>query len=735
MICENCYGDIPPHSTTCPYCDSEVPGKAVRKHSLFPRILAIVLILALLSTSICYIYYTTFRSLFFGHQNVTTVSSSSMEENDSALSLQGLTTKELKKHTVMIYMIGSDLETNYYYATSDIDEMLHAKLGNNINVVIQTGGAKSWHKTELAKNSKDSQRFYIDNQSLVPCGNLGTQNMTDSQTLSDFITFSKTYFPADNYSIIFWSHGCGFPSSFGADDFFPDDVLTIPEIATAMDTSDTHFDLVVFSACIMNTIDAAVSLSPYADYLVASEDYMWGPFILEYKYFLTKMENNPDMDIPSIAKILIDDYMYALNRTNQDYNVELHGDLSLIDLSKIPAVFSNLETFIADAHKRLLDGDLLYLVKARNKSKEFAASGNGGYGIDTIDLFDFAGNASEIAGSEALQTSIRDAVLYTNTNTEGTNGIGFYFPSRFLYGFDDVGYKNLQEFGFSEDYLSFFKDYASLISYSNGLNSSNSIDIFFSEFKNADYTQSPWMNNSLIASYGPILEQYQLTLPPVQPYEDTYALTVSEEQASYISSVQLGVTVDDEDGYYNLGVSDFGWYFEDSDEDPSNGRTYVYDYSKYWYYFEDHVVSYTFLDSSFDEDNNQYYYGLVPARLNDDTDVNLLVYSDSYTPSGVVVGYIPINADQNSLNYSAILDLQTGDRIDFLLQTKTSPEEDWEWTTVGDTYVYDDNYLFFDTYDISDCGNFSYSYIITDIYGNNHEVGWYNESTSEITSK
>ena len=65
---------------------------------------------------------------------MTTVSSTTLSENSTNASTQGLIPKESKKHTVMVYMIGSDLETNYYYATSDIEEILHAKLGENIIV-------------------------------------------------------------------------------------------------------------------------------------------------------------------------------------------------------------------------------------------------------------------------------------------------------------------------------------------------------------------------------------------------------------------------------------------------------------------------------------------------------------------------------------------------------------------------------------------------------------------------
>ncbi len=46
--------------------------------------------------------------------------------------------------TVMVYIIGSDLESEGGCASDDIGEMLEADLGDNLNIVLQTGGAFDW---------------------------------------------------------------------------------------------------------------------------------------------------------------------------------------------------------------------------------------------------------------------------------------------------------------------------------------------------------------------------------------------------------------------------------------------------------------------------------------------------------------------------------------------------------------------------------------------------------------
>ena len=61
----------------------------------------------------------------------------------STTSEQGNKPNDVKKgsKTLFIYMCGSDLESKQGAATKNIEEILSTQLDDNINVVIQTGGA------------------------------------------------------------------------------------------------------------------------------------------------------------------------------------------------------------------------------------------------------------------------------------------------------------------------------------------------------------------------------------------------------------------------------------------------------------------------------------------------------------------------------------------------------------------------------------------------------------------
>ena len=61
----------------------------------------------------------------------------------------------------MVYMIGSDLESEDGSATDDLLEMADAALSENIHLVLQTGGTETWWNDVCTDD--ESERFVIEN--------------------------------------------------------------------------------------------------------------------------------------------------------------------------------------------------------------------------------------------------------------------------------------------------------------------------------------------------------------------------------------------------------------------------------------------------------------------------------------------------------------------------------------------------------------------------------------------
>ena len=96
----------------------------------------------------------------------------------------------------MVYMCGTDLESRSGMGTSDLQEMLNASLGRNINLLIYTGGCKAWKNS--AVSSSDNQIWQVRDGKLVCLQkDLGSVSMTDPAVLAEYIRWCAARFPAD----------------------------------------------------------------------------------------------------------------------------------------------------------------------------------------------------------------------------------------------------------------------------------------------------------------------------------------------------------------------------------------------------------------------------------------------------------------------------------------------------------------------------------------------------------
>lgn len=322
--------------------------------------------------------------------------------------------------TIMVYMCGTDLESQYGMATSDLNEMLHSELGENVNIIIETGGTKKW-KNSVISNSVN-QIYQVKNGEFLRLEkDIGSRAMTDPDTLSDFIRYCTKNFPADRYGLIFWDHGGGSLSGYGYDEKYPNTAMTLDKIDKALAEGGAKFDFIGFDACLMATYETAVVTERYADYLIASEETEPGCGWY-YTNWLTKLSANSSMPTVEIGKNIIDDFISRSAR-------EAAGSattLSIIDLAQlsgtVPEAFN---AFAKDAIALLDAKEYERISDARSDAREFAESSN----INQIDLIDLCDKIGTDAAEE-LAAALRGCIKY-NRHSSGmarSNGVSIYFP-------------------------------------------------------------------------------------------------------------------------------------------------------------------------------------------------------------------------------------------------------------------------------------------------------------------
>jgi len=181
-----------------------------------------------------------------------------------------------KDYTVMVYMIGSDLESRRENATKDMEEMEGAGLAyDNVNLLLYTGGAKRW-VGDVPADRNNVIDMSASGQNRIVAQTESNANMGAAETLTEFVNFCTSNYPAEHFALILWDHGGGSLWGYGADKLYSSDSLLLPEMDAAMASTvfagDRQLDIVGFDACLMATLENMAIWQKYADRMVASEE-------------------------------------------------------------------------------------------------------------------------------------------------------------------------------------------------------------------------------------------------------------------------------------------------------------------------------------------------------------------------------------------------------------------------------------------------------------------------------
>ena len=593
-----------------------------------------------------------------------------------------------KTFTLMVYICAADLESDGGYATNDIQEMLDGFVDEKVNLIIQTGGTSQWQDYDIS--SETIQRYQIKDNDLYWLENVNEYtSMTEPETLTDFINYAKTEFPADRYGLILWDHGGGSISGYGYDENNedPDDTMQLDEIKSALQNAGVHMDFIGFDACLMATVENAFALKDSADYLLASEEIEPGTG-WQYTYLLNQLSSNTDQETSELGKKIVDDFI----DDNQLFVEFDSATLSLVDLSKIQNVYDKLCEFFKNVEQEDLQNEKEFsdLARVIEKTKS-VADGE----IDTIDLYNFAENENNSKSAELLN-SLKEAIVYNNTTDsyEGSNGLSIYIP------YTDLDYYSkmltiYQNIGISEEYIQFLSKFANIVA--DGQTQTDSVMGQINEKE--DYTNEQWYDSESSFDYS----QNEYNDLEITDKGDYYALELSDEDWENIAYITCEVLYDYGEGRIDLGS-------DDSYEEDDEGNLKI-TFDNIWLTINDQPVAYYAINDESDD-----LRGTVPAYVNDN-EVQLIVDWDE-NGNAKVIGYQKTNYGESTIQ-SKIKKLQKGDRIDFIYDNYDYNGEYDDSYTFDDTIIYDGKDLEVEYNDIGE-GKYYVYYKIIDIYNNEY---------------
>ncbi|MCT4621661.1 MAG: clostripain-related cysteine peptidase [Marinisporobacter sp.] len=339
---------------------------------------------------------------------------------------------EEKPYTVLVYLNGSDLESEGQAGTNDLIEMMEVGSTENVNVIVQTGGTKNWAIKDISNDQ--NQRWLVKQGELELLENVGNVSMGQPETLQNFIEWGMMNYPAEKYALVFWNHGAGSVIGYGVDELHNFDGLTLNELDIAMknayETTNETIEVIGFDACLMAGLEVADLMRPFGNYLVAAEELEPGHG-WNYTPILKAIDQNPQINGDALGKAIADGF----KKQAQEWGTADTITLSVTDLSKIENVVAALNPFVTKIKAGIQEpAKFPSIIKARAKAEAYGDAGAHGGSTDMVDLGDFAKKVSSYYPTEAnnLLKAIDEAVVYNIVSPAkpDANGLSIYFPSK-----------------------------------------------------------------------------------------------------------------------------------------------------------------------------------------------------------------------------------------------------------------------------------------------------------------
>ena len=592
--------------------------------------------------------------------------------------------------TVLMYVCGSDLESTSTrmgggLATSNLVELTQANLGNNINYVIETGGAKRWQNDVVS--ARYLERYIMKDGYMTQVERASSASMATSSTLADFITWGTKNYPADHYMLIFWDHGGGSITGVCLDDLYPytnsgeTDSLTLTEIRDALKSSGAKFDVVGFDTCLMATLETAEILSPYADYMIASEESEPGTG-WDYTEWPTWLGSHPGTSGADLGTVVCETYYNKC----ASVNAASTATLSTIDLSKIKAVSTAFQNASDDIALATIDSkSLRKLYQGAGKAESYGNDGM--YSMNMVDLGDLMEQTRDVIGSDAdaVVKAIDNAVVFEThgRSRSEASGLSIYYPLQIT---DRNDFYKYAEITSNTPYLQF-------------------LGVMFGVYDNYDWTKF----DNYVSLHGEPVNESTIGISLDQTVQSdghiNLQVTQGVDQVAQVS-FEMYVYLDQLDILCYLGSDNdlYGSYDDGSFTD---------NFQNDWLTIDGNYVSATLA-----EQGNGYNLYYVPINLNGERTGLVLEYDYSTNEYGVICLWDENNAETGMAGRTNNL-LEDGDQIEFLFPAANVTTGAQDVIPLGTMTWHDDPEI---TYEGLGDGTFAFRYSVTDVLGTEHKT-------------
>ena len=593
------------------------------------------------------------------------------------------THKNNQNVVVMAYVIGSNLEDRSGLASANISQMIDAtKQGDGLTFVMEAGGSGRWFTKGIADDSVG--RYMIQNGKVSKVKKLPSNTcMSEPENLTDFIVWAKKNYPADRYMLVLWDHGGGVAFGYGQDYLNKRKVkdgemntIQTSEVVSAIKQADVKFDIIGFDACLMQDLEIAAALEPYADYYLASEETEGG-----YGWFYTsafgKLAENPGIASKKFGREMIACYdPYNTIIKDEDGAPDTEATLSFVDLTLAAPAYDKLSAVLTSASDAIRNDPSSYADFAGAASSAYAF-----YDNMQIDLIGFLKILDKMDYDEAICThkekmdlirSIQASVLYRNGDSaKGINGMSIAFPYKAIEYYGDTS-KQLKKLSMKSEKKTFDEIFSIIAAQQKKdmkkkkkeSEDDPSLSAMWEMLQYTDYTKESW--------YIKGFEDYDQTKAfvdiPLKETADGYEIELPNKAWKIIADCQTMVYQKTEGEANGAAMRYLGSDHIGSDD--ANGHPLI-GMDGDWVHIDGKLVCYEAQPVRVTDDGD-VFTGTVKARLNDKKDIQLKIEWDPVADEadapvqGHVIGYDSDSVWDSLVGTKDTKILKAGDTIEFL---------------------------------------------------------------------
>ncbi len=335
------------------------------------------------------------------------------------------------KALVLLYMVGSDLESKNGAGTSDLLTILNSYGSTDpkkLDFIVAFGGSKKsgWNGMKVAtieqlkEDARDEQfgngreYLYSDLQA----------DMGSGRSFSQFLSTAMASRTGDRNILIISDHG-GSYSGIGMDER-TSNLLLMDDIDTALKQHPVSFDPIIFDACLMGSVEVAKTVKPYTKLMFGSEEIQWGSY--DYENLVGPLIKNPSTDTRTLSTLLADAY---IRRNAEDANIKTS---SIIDATKVPAIRDGLDKLGAKLIQVVKTEEGLHDIKAayNNAIRLGVTDGDAGTSVDLVSLMTNIGKKRPELNSDTQKiiALTKKAVVFEkhNSYSQSVCGISIAAP-------------------------------------------------------------------------------------------------------------------------------------------------------------------------------------------------------------------------------------------------------------------------------------------------------------------